>query len=338
METSDSLIRAWDILQSEAPSGHGIVQRRVAAGSPHSAYATLGWPNQQPGFYLEITPETASGIAEDSARGFVLSKEWNHGSNRVRLILVASEKRFSELFRILACDVFRHVLQTNSADAGALALSMRLRRWKKFLQAAGESGLTQEQQVGLFGELVLLRLFIGWNEMAPGYLLDAWRGPLGESKDFLFGPAAIEVKTTVAADTSNIRISSEHQLDGQGLDLLFLAQVALNIIAEGGESLPEMVRSVGGLFGDDLEQDFMDRLGDAGYLESDAHMYSSRRYKLRFMRAFEVIDDFPRITANAVPKGASEVNYSIDISRHLESVIEVDALKIRVEKYYGGVL
>lgn len=183
LEKSDSLVAAWSVLRNETWTGHGVVQRRVAADSPHTAYATLAFPNQRFGFYLEVAAETASGIGEDSARGFLFLKEWDHGSNRVRLMLSASENRFSELFRIMASDVFEHVLRTRSADAGALALCERLRRWKKFLQAAGEMGMTQEQQVGLFGELVLLRLLVTRADLAPRVLLDAWRGPLGESKD-----------------------------------------------------------------------------------------------------------------------------------------------------------
>ena len=50
----------------------------------------------------------------------------------------------------------------------------------------------------------------------------------------------------------------------------------------------------------------------AGYLDIDAAMYSNFRFELHDIRWYEVIRDFPRLTAASVPAGILDGTYVID--------------------------
>ena len=55
---------------------------------------------------------------------------------------------------------------------------------------------------------------------------------------------------------------------------------------------------------------FAERLLEAGYLDSDASVYSLR-FSLRSTHFYEVKDDFPRIVEGDLRRGVGDVRYSI---------------------------
>jgi len=309
-------------MQSEANSGTGILQRRVAAGTPHFAYATLKVPDGLPGLYIDAPPVCAGLSSGESARGFVLTKEKIPTSGRIRFLLVLSEKRFTDLFQILAGDVLAHALNTADQEAGAGAFIARVARWKRFLEAAGESGLSFEAQLGLAGELFLLKLFVANYGIPAATALTAWIGPDRRSKDFVFANVAVEVKTTAALLPERIRITNEYQLDPENLDALFLAHIAFNATANFGETLPELVRSTADTLGPALSGEFFERLANAGYLECDAEKYIAICYALRSLQPYLVTRDFPKIAARDLPQGVSGVSYSVELG-HIASFATV---------------
>jgi len=183
----------------------------------------------------------------------------------------------ADVFAVLAEDVAPRVASASSAPNAAAILISRLRLWQKFL-AVGKAGLSPSLQRGLYGELATLR-----HHLVPRFgkttSVAAWHAPHRSHQDFQFNTGAIEVKTTSAKQPQNVTITSERQLDGTGIQDLFLHVVILDerdVLAGAimsGDSLPQMVSEIRGTLGDtpDAARDFEEKLINAGYLDVHAH-------------------------------------------------------------------
>ncbi len=88
----------------------------------------------------------------------------------------------------------------------------RVASWQRFMERGGDGLLSPEEEIGLFGELAVLRVLLD-GEADPAGLCACWVGPLGALHDFRFGSGAMEVKTTVLGAHSYARITGLGQLD-----------------------------------------------------------------------------------------------------------------------------
>ena len=223
--------------------------------------------------------------------------------------LYAEKKEFISLFFSVIQDV---VDFASSEGQSVMTILARLQRWSDFFKKSPRGVLSYEKQIGLFGELAYL------DELISRYGLsafDSWQGPVGLSKDFIFGKFAVEVKSTIQSDFNKIKISNEKQLDSVDFDSLYLL---LNILIEdqmNGYSIPEMVDIIKGKLGENpsYEERFISLLHSVGYDSSFASKYEDYFSKL-YMHIFEVTENFPKITTANIGKGVSNVSYSIDVS------------------------
>jgi len=103
-----------------------------------------------------------------------------------------------------------------------------------------QPGLCREDYVGLYGELSFIEAALN-KGLAPLDVINSWQGPLGTNQDFLFGPKALETKTTTGNEINNVRITNIRQLDSTGLQALFLARYAFDFRQGAGRTLPQLV-------------------------------------------------------------------------------------------------
>ncbi len=178
-------------------------------------------------------------------------------------------------------------------------------------------GLTRDQQVGLFGELIVLAALA--DGYSPSVALSAWRGPLGEEHDFGTQHEDLEVKTTLSEQRLHW-ISGAAQLVATGDRPLYVMSVQLTAAAvDAGRTLPELVRRARRVFTKQLKP--LNRLLDSvGYKDSDAALYRSS-WDLRTPPAFFRVDEsFPALTPDrlsaAVPSAelVVDVRYRVDLT------------------------
>ena len=133
---------------------------------------------------------------------------------RSELTVTLTSPDYLELFRALCADLIssaRFMKRANQEHALS-AVVARIVRWQGLLRAMHGRILDSGEQLGLFGELVVLRdVFLVRTDAFSA--LSAWRGPSGAEQDFQFAGWLFEVKSQSAASDKLIRISSEHQLD-----------------------------------------------------------------------------------------------------------------------------
>ncbi len=314
LEISEELDAAWAELINEPWNKPGRYERRVAYDAVHILYAVLIRPTAAIGLALVVPSKIALAIAEDSAKGFILAKDWKEGSDKVILTLTVTEHRYRELFKVLASDVLSRILREKLPEQGALAMVARLSHWKRFLRAAKEQGLPLEEQIGLFGELYVIRSMIQTNRASPTAVISAWHGPAGANQDFQHLNRALEIKSTLSNDIARIRIANERQLDEQGLAQLILVQLAFDAYQGTSLTLPSIVCEIEALLPEEVRDTYFDLLASVGYHSIHKSMYEERGYSLRASRCFDVSDPFPRIRASDLRSGVSEVRYLADVS------------------------
>lgn len=181
---------------------------------------------------------------------------------------------------------------------------------------AGRKGLSREEQIGLFGELVVV-LSLARERGAPDAIA-AWRGPSSEEHDFGLEHVDLEVKTTMS-ERRRHWITSLTQLTpttGRELQLLSL-QITSSALGDGASlaDLVELVRSLPGAPAGQVEQ----ALSRLGWQEWYGDLYRER-WRLRTEPAFFVVDDgFPALTLARVQavmpnvERLAEVHYRIEL-------------------------
>ena len=171
---------------------------------------------------------------------------------------------------------------------------------------------SEEQQVGLMGELLFLQALA--NERGLDAAVRSWRGPRGEEHDFGTTDTDLEVKTTLSEEREHW-ISNLRQLVRTGDRPLYLVSVQLTRAGgESGWSLPQLIdnlRSLGR--STDLEK----LLRETVYSD-DLRDLLTDRWTLRTEPAFyEVTDDFPAITPARLKAAVPAAHLVVDLRYRL---------------------
>ncbi|WP_419204699.1 PD-(D/E)XK motif protein [Bordetella trematum] len=227
--------------------------------------------------------------------------------------LTRRELASRDLFAAMAHDVVAALSACSVSDEHkTLAILLgRVRAWQEFMRKGGEP-LSAEAEIGLLGELILLRGMLDEGvDVATACL--AWQGPLGGLRDFELGTGALEVKSTLSSTGFPARIGRLEQLDDTDRQPLFLAAIRLSQ-SQMGMSLPEAVEIARDIVLGDAEGErlLIERLVACGYQDAHADRYC-RRFNVVETRILRVGEGFPRLTPYSVPNGVRQASYEIDI-------------------------
>lgn len=199
-------------------------------------------------------------------------------------------------------------------DAPGDVVVGRLLRWQRLLSRRPSDLLEDHEIRGLGAELDFL-----FSEALPatGPLrsVNAWVGPLGAQKDFVFGTREVEVKS-MHRQRRAVIVSSLDQLTDAGLPLYLWCRVVESVSVAPGDptSLAALVgRLRGALSLDALASElFEERLRVAGYV--DRPEYEQRGLRFGAAICFLVRDAFPRIQRTAVAANVVDCRYEIALS------------------------
>lgn len=235
---------------------------------------------------------------------------WN-GANWYELGL-AVDTDLMEAYPVLCAAADRIQLDGLSFRQGVLDA---LDAYRELL--AGQSRLSEEAEVGLFGELlVLLRLI---RQFGGTSALASWRGPAREEHDFGIDETDVEVKTTTG-EARRHWINDLAQLNPSPNRALWLLSVQLTVGGGDGKTLPELIGLVRSTLTEDGSAAFSASLLKAGWNEAAAGNYRST-FRLRTKpAAFAVNAGFPALTpatlqvANLDPVRFPKVRYIVDLT------------------------
>lgn len=314
---SDEFLMAWSSLSSDdaepgwqaiALPSAGPLQLRAGRRSPDNAEAVLVC-------FPSAKVSAADKLPE--GQGFAVERADPDGSGKLWLALTRKSAGSPELFGSMACDVVGALDDSVAAgfDEGKLLRVFigRVGAWQEFMRK-GTQALSPEAEIGLIGELMLLRDVIEAG-VAPASAVESWVGPLDGIQDFEIGAGALEVKATLSAAGFPARIGSLEQLDDSTRQPLFVAGTRLRQ-TESGQNLPGFIEAMRQAVKGDAEANRLlsERILAAGYIDSHADRYQ-RKFEQAGTRVVEVAGNFPRMTSGTVPAGIMRAMYEIDLDK-----------------------
>lgn len=192
------------------------------------------------------------------------------------------------------------------------ALSAIVRAWQSAWKPVRPE-MDKTTQVGLFGELVVLRYLL-IPALGAG-AVESWSGPAFERHDFVLDHLHIEVKTTRKSRPEH-EISRLDQLHvPAGKDLL-LVSIQLEETAAGRETLATQLDAViDELRGDSFALDsLMTKMVNIGWSDEIRTSGELMRFELRDSGIFPVDEGFPRLPESfSPPSGVVGLRYTIDL-------------------------
>ena len=238
-------------------------------------------------------------------------------SNKRMLVFRLLDSSQRDIFHQLCINIIASTQNAKSEREALYLALMRTWRWHFLLRSGKNSFLSPEQQKGLIGELLLLEEHL-FPSLPILDAVEAWQGPLEASKDFAIGRLCIEAKTRRGTATPHIVVSSEHQLDSEGLDLLFLHVLEIDSTTSDstvGFSLTDVVCRVHSKIlekSNEAIDAFEMRLAAAGYCREDD--YSNSQWVQGKGLLYQVTEEFPRIVTGGLNSGVAKVRYSVSLS------------------------
>lgn len=291
----------------DAPSSADADDYRIAAsvGSAFLARARSGAPT------LLIPLATAPATVGRRGGGFSLtpvariafayeSRRWEQPA----AALECTDSQLVDTFLVLVVDIARRLAAATEETTWSTILAW-VEEWQVLL--GRRSGLTAEQQLGLWGELWLISIAVD-----PDSIVAAWRGPDREAVDFFFDGVGLELKVSRRAHVHHV---SQRQIDMPvGVHDVYLLSVWVGLEPVRGVSLAELVDAVLTRVSDAAA--VLKQIALVGYSPLDRDQYSTRFVPLEAPRWFQAAD-VPRV--RAVDPGISEVRYlvTLDIDRSL---------------------
>lgn len=319
MTVSEALKQTWGSVVAEASQAEGYYHRRIPLKCEWPAHAGIHRPTDSRILVLETELISVRSLRlNDETKGYsidVIPDEAGR-SDRATIRIQETSVGYREIFTIVCADILEHWIPHAAATDSLKLLSQRLSRWKKFFQRGAQLGLNREDYVGLFGELSFIETGLKAG-IASLPIANAWQAPLATNQDFLFGPLAVEVKTTTGNEIDKVRITNTRQLDSTGLQSLFLTRYAFDFRQGSGRTLPQLVTVLKTSFAANSPHAlsvFNDRLLEAGFVESAPNEFDGWGFTIRHFDAYNVGEGFPRLLESSLPSGVSEVSYILNLS------------------------
>lgn len=319
---------AWSSLR-ERTDASGWRSIPISTIGPCTLRAGLRYPEKSEALLVSFSLSAVPAAEKlPDGQGFAVSRLDSDGEGLAWLALTRSAYGSTELFAAMVADIAHAMNAEPGSDEKRLLRIFlgRIRAWQEFMRK-GAKTLSAESEIGLVGELIVLRTII--DAGVPQVLaLESWVGPLNAVRDFEIGTGAIEVKTTISAVGFPAKIGSLEQLDDSARQPLFLAGVRLRQ-GETGQNLSELVADIRDISAGEAYATRLlnERLIAFGYLDAHADRYI-RRFSLIETRVVEVKESFPRLTPGNVPLGVQEASYQIDLDKAAgHNIPAADALK-----------
>ena len=311
MDIRDELRSKWR--QAGEANKAGFEWRAVLLSRPATVriLAAVREPDERTAVLFETTLENAPArTLRLRAEGISLLDQRRPEEKIFRLAITLEQETLRDVFEVLTRDIIEAACAANAPVTALSSVIRRLEAWQACLRARRQR-LSQEQQVGLMGELAVYRMIA--EELGHAIAIDAWQGPLDAIHDFSRGGSALEVKSSLGVK-SRLSISHLDQLETEGLNFLMIARMRFR---EGpdGLTLKAMVRDIRSVLDRDAPQmrcEFDDRVLRAGFVDTERDEGDEICAVLEDVCAYDVRESFPRLIARSVPAGIVDASYSID--------------------------
>lgn len=291
-----------------------INARRVAQTTPWGLYWAVD-AERSVLLILQHTGTIRRSRRLPKLRGLRVEAQPADGGSDERIVIRLTDPEQRDIFLRFCRDIVDATTLAQTEEQAVERFLARTWRWHRLLQGGRDKRLSDDEQRGLIGELVVLE-----KHLLP--VLDAldavrcWTGPLDAPHDFEVSRIHVEAKARGSA-TPRVVISSEHQLESGNAERLFLHVTEVTTGAEGGRDVLTVTDIATRIRVVLAERDmaaveiFEERLGAVGFDWTDD--YSDKSWVVGQEALYEVREGFPRITPAMVPEGVDNVKYLISL-------------------------
>lgn len=316
MPMNNKVLDIWK--QFEQNRHKGMVKRLYSSDSTINVYCIYQYPEECYGIALSFPKTICFNIKPYSNLSELKVELYEDSSfeNSWLLCVTITDKDKKSIFSYLCENIIQTILKESSIKSAVTSFANTLIKWKNLFEKTHSTGLSKEEQQGLYGELCLLQKFLSDSKNSLYTIVNYYVGTDKSLRDFQGKNWAVEVKTTSTNNPQLLLINGERQLDDSMIDNLFLFHCSVEVSKSSGETLPERVKEIKDMLSSDLAalSLFNAKLFEGGYLDTQEGQYSEHHYKLRKETFYHVTNDFPRIRENELRSGVGNVHYGITIS------------------------
>ena len=245
----------------------------------------------------------------------------NNIDNSKEYIYIENLNQDEEIFEAFSSSLSDELFECRSYIDLYNGLINTIKKYKDYFSNPNKFLSKQEEQ-GLCAELIELSKLI---DIRGEQVVNNWLGPSKNKRDFVFEDASLEIKSTQTQENTSIKISNENQLDSNypsNLKHLFL-KVYVMEDREIGINVVSCIKNVfDKLTNISIQQIFNSNLIKLGI--------NHKAYKPRFnfsiedVKAFEIIDEFPKIISSNIPKEIYDVSYRLSLSNLDKHIVSED--------------
>jgi Putative PD-(D/E)XK family member, (DUF4420) len=251
---------------------------------------------------------------EDTGRENVLLRVVQRPEGRFLEIVVDDSSLFIGAYPVLRS--IADLIQLDGMDVMS-ALSSTIRSLDQLLKR--DVGLSVEREIGLLGELLILRQLC--TQLAIADAIATWRGSDSEEHDFSIFGIDVEAKTT-SAERRTHWVASLTQLVQTGARPLWLvSQQVTRAGAGNGRSLRELITEIREIVGNSqIREMFECRLADAGWAEPYERSVHGRWLMRTPPQAYLIGPGFPQLTPSLLADAGisliriPDVRYRVDLT------------------------
>ena len=233
-----------------------------------------------------------------------------------------------EQFSLLTDDILEAI--AGEPDRAAIITLETLERWKELLRDQRKPLLSDEQLIGVMGELLFLEELLSFHGAES---IRAWQGPLGARHDFDFFDSAVEVKSTLSRESFPAVFHGAKQLESPSNCELYVRgyqfERTVNCI-----SVPQILKRV---LGKGVNRYLILNLLDTiGYSESESTNYEEYKFEVLAKKTSLVDENFPKLTVETVSEDIldqiSMLRYTVDLNFQKSVELDISGLKLRRPK------
>lgn len=234
------------------------------------------------------------------------------------IVLKLINDPFRDLFNDLILSLYSKIGQIAAPDEYVQEFIRAFHRWNGFFSGRSMQSLSDEALKGLFGEMIVLKNDLETSEpYLTDQVLESWKGPYDARHDFETDTDCTEVKTMEQHKTQ-VRISSEFQLENVPDKALRLCIVSLANDSENGKTVSELITTIREIIynrGGDLSI-FVAALSRKGIFGAILSEYDHLRFIPLQLSLYDCSRElFPKLTPQNLADGITEVIYSILLSQ-----------------------
>lgn len=238
--------------------------------------------------------------AIDISIGQVRNNIWSLGFHLVH-------NAMSGLFYKFCDDIVESSRNLPESVNGMAYVVKRYNSWKKLFYNLKKELLSENEIIGLIGELLFLKTYM-FKHYSFDIALSSWSGCDKTHKDFSVNETWYEVKSTKSSSLT-VRIHSIEQLDSDVDGHLVVYEFEKMSESFDGYTLNSIVRDILNCIPTDLEDLFLEKLKNVGYNYDDG--YDKFVYRISTLNSYLVNDDFPRIKKNLLSASIVKVEYEV---------------------------